>query len=211
MDVTLRAGALKTPDPARPNRSIHALTLPYPGLPSLQLALETSERVFERTVQVGMERPPDRRQRDAWFDVLATQTWRHTDQGTPAPALVLSLSPRNATELLIVVDEGDNRALPITAARLLLPSWRLRFYRPARPLTLLYGRENLARPRYDLALLGPQVMGAEARELVLEPVEGADGGGESLVTPRFFWVGLGIAALVLVGVIVRLVRGGQSP
>jgi hypothetical protein len=157
-------------------------------------------------VQVGVERPADRRRRDPWFDVRAAGGWQHADQDSPPAPLVLPLDPGDATTLLLVIDEGDNRPLPIARARLLLPSWRLRFYKPDRPVRLLYGRGDLAAPRYDLALLAPQVMGAEAREIAADPADTTTAGGPpSFVSPRVFWVGLGVSVLVLLALIVRLV------
>jgi hypothetical protein len=90
----------------------------------------------------------------------------------------------------------------------LLPSYRLRFFRPERTeLRLAYGRDDLPPPRYDLSLLAPQVMGAPAREISAsaEPA----GGGEtspSFVSPRFFWAFLITAVIALLILIVRLVR-----
>jgi hypothetical protein len=83
----------------------------------------------------------------------------------------------------------------------------LRLYHPERPLTLVYGRDDVSLPRYDLALLAPQVMGAEARELMPVPVDAEKPGPvASLVSPKFFWAGLVVAVIVIVGVIVRSMR-----
>ena len=189
------------------NRSTYIVRLPYASLPNATLVLETSGRVFMRTVSAGVERPPDRTRRDTWFETLATKAWAHKTQDLPAPALSLPLGTTRDDAIVIVVDEGDNSALPITKARLLLPSYRLRLYHPGRPLTLVYGREDVSLPRYDLALLAPQVMGAEARELI--PVAADDkkpGSVTSLVSPKFFWAGLVVAVLIILGIIVRLTR-----
>jgi hypothetical protein len=76
----------------------------------------------------------------------------------------------DADELWLVVDEGDNAPLPLVHARLLLPSYRLRFFAPAGGgLRLLYGRDDLEPPRYDLALLAPTLMGAAATEVTAGP------------------------------------------
>ena len=84
--------------------------------------------------------------------------------------MTLAVPQVDATDLWLTVDEGDNAPLPITAVRLLLPSYRLRFYRPAgSTLRLVYGRTDLGAPQYDLALLAPHVMGAEAREVTPRP------------------------------------------
>ena len=86
------------------------------------------------------------------------------------------------TEILLVVDEGDNAPLPLTKARLLLPSYRLRFYHTGNAsLRLAYGRDDLQPPQYDLALLAPRVMGARARE-----VDAAPAGAAAASTRRRF-------------------------
>jgi hypothetical protein len=193
------------------NRSAYAVQLPYASLPSAQLVLETSARVFRRIVQAGVERPPDRRRRDAWFDGSVNAAWGHADQNTAAPALPLPISTGEEREILIVIDEGDNSPLPISSVRLLLPSYRLRFFRPQGPLRLVYGRADLAMPRYDLALLAPQVMGAEAREITASPEDAAASApAPAFISPRLFWIGLGVAVLVLLAIMGRLVRGTAS-
>ena len=193
------------------NRTVYAVTLPYPRLPSARLVLETSSRVFERHVQVVVERPADRGHRDSWAELRAAVLWQHASEETPAPAAVVPLSLGSEGELRIVVDEGDNRPLEIARAQLLLPSWRARFFSPSQPLWLLYGHDALPPPRYDLALLAPRVMGAEARELEAAPEESPDApAARPLVTPRMFWTGLGAAVLALLAVIVKLVLAGSS-
>jgi hypothetical protein len=194
-----------------PNRSTYLLKVPYGNLPPSRIVLGTSAGVFKRHVQLAVQRPPDRSRRDRWLDTLASATWLHAERADAAPALTLVVPQVDATDLWLTIDEGDNAALPITAVQLLLPSYRLRFYRPAgSTLRLVYGRTDLAAPQYDLALLARHVMGAEAREVTLLP-EAASAPRASLISPRAFWVFLSVAALVLVGVIVRLVRGTGSP
>jgi hypothetical protein len=193
---------------ARTNRSSYRLRLPYANLPSARVVIETSARVFQRLIQLAVERPPDRNRRDAGVEVIAATSWAHVDRDEAAPALVLPLAQMDATELWLSVDEGDNSALPITGVRLLLPSYRLRFYRPARSaLRLVYGRSDLPAPQYDLALLAPQVMGVEAREVTAAAESGSNtAAGHVFISPRGFWVFLSVAVLVLIGLIVRLTR-----
>ena len=75
---------------------------------------------------------------------------------------------------------------------------------------MVYGRDDLQPPQYDLALLAPRVMGARARE-----VDAASAGStprsstESFASPRIFWVVLTGAVLVLLGLIVRLLRTSE--
>lgn len=200
-----KASELKS-EPGR-NRSVYAVTLPHANVPSMQLVMETNSRLFVRTINVGVERPPDRRRRDEWFDRFAAAPWQHTDASQPAPPLTLNLDSRPERDLLIVVDEGDNAPLAIAKARLLLPSYRLRFYRPAGALRVVYGRKDLIEPQYDLALLSSQVMGAEPLDVVALPADSRPATtAEQLVPARYFWIGLGAAVLVILGIIARLVR-----
>lgn len=193
------------PAPGR-TRSNYRIRLPYANLPSARIVFETSARVFQRGVQLAVERPASRSHRAAWLDAVATTTWSHVDRDEAASALMLPLYRTDSTELWLSIDEGDNSALPITGVRLLLPSYRLRFYRPAgAALRLVYGRNDLAAPRYDLALLAPQVIGVEAQELTAAAESGSGGRARTaFISQRTFWIFLCIAVLVLLGMIVKL-------
>ena len=132
---------------------------------------------------------------------------------TPAPPLTLRVRSLDVRDVLVVVDEGDNRALTMAAPRLLFVP-RLRFYRPAgAPLRLAYGRDNLSAPRYDLALLAPQVLGVAAAEIapagavVAAPAPGTI----ALASPVVFWSVLGVAVVVLLGFVVKLIAKADTP
>jgi hypothetical protein len=193
------------------NRSFYSVTLPYETLPNPQLVIETSDRVFRRTVQIGVERAPDRRRRDGSFDVLSSSVWQHADQTLPAQPLNVAVDRAAATDLLIVIEEGDNRPLALTAVRVLLPAWRVRFFRPDAPLRLVYGHDEMRAPQYDLALLAPAVMGAEALEIEAGAEAPAAAKTTALLSPRVFWIGLGLAVIVLLALIVRLVTSETPP
>jgi hypothetical protein len=209
--LTLEAATSRVPDlaagPGR--RSIYRIRLPYRTLPDSTLVLTTSAGLFRRTVTVGMERPPDRQRRDYYFEPLGTRVWQSVNRAAAPPELTLDLHRLETDALTVVVDEGDNSPLPLREARLLLPSYRLRFYRPAATdLQLVYGRDDLSAPQYDLALLAPIVMGADALEIVAGPETSSmavpDAAG--LTSPWFFWAFLGAAILILMAVLFRLVR-----
>jgi hypothetical protein len=208
----LQAQELKAPAGSR-QRSVYVVTLPFRNLPPATLVVETSARVFQRTVKIGFDRAPDRQRRDPFFDVRAAQTWRHADEQTPSRPFTVRLETMPETEILLALDEGDNAPLPLTKARLLLPSYRLRFYHTgSAPLTLAYGRDDLQPPQYDLALLAPRVMGAQAVEIGAAPVSGTEPSGTpSLASPRTFWVVLSGAVLILLALIVKLLRGQGEP
>ena len=209
LDVERLATPPRTLPPSRSARSVYRVKLPFSGLPASRLVLPTTARVFERAVTVAVEREANERRRDPWLDTIVSTRWMHADQENPSVALTVSLPPMQATDLLVIVDEGDNAVLPIGRAQVLLPSYRLRLFRPgATAVRVAYGRTDLGRPQYDLALLGPQVMGAPALDVALgsEQPNDAAASTATLVSPRLFWAALGVAAIVLVGLIARLLK-----
>jgi len=188
--------------------SVYRVRLPIEGLPPSRLVLRSSARVFTRQVTVGIEHPPDRRQREPWFEPLATSNWGHAHQESLAPDLTLPLRRLDVGEVLVSVEEGDNSPLAIDSARLLLPSYQLRLFRERNAeLRLAYGRTDLSRPEYDLALLAPQLLGAAAIEVVpgAEQLAGPSA-STVLMSPALFWGVLGVSVLVLLTLVVRLVR-----
>ena len=81
---------------------------------------------------------------------------------------------------------------------MLLPSYAIRLFRPAdQPLRLIYGKDAVPAPRYDLQLLAPQVMGRRAEEIGMG-VEQRFGAAATplsaeLVPPAVFWSVLALA------------------
>jgi hypothetical protein len=209
-ELTLEAATSRAPELAgATGRSIYRIRVPYRTLPDSTLVLTTSARLFRRTVAIGVERPPDRQRRDHYFVPMATRAWQGINRESAAPMATFDIRHLDADALTVVVEEGDNSPLPLTGARLLLPSYRLRFYRPASTdLQLVYGRDDLSPPQYDLALLTPIVMGAEALEIVAgaETASPSVPQAASVISPRLFWAFLGAAILVLMAVLFRLVR-----
>ncbi len=189
--------------------SFYRLRLPYANLPAARLVLTTSARVFRREMGILLEKNPANERQEPWTHRIASATWNHADPDTPAPPLLLQLTSMQTTEALLVVEEGDNSPLPLESASLLLPSYRLRFFRPAgASLVLYYGDSNLEAPRYDLALLASHLIGEAAEEITFGtenvPVSGqaAKYAGQTIV----FWVILLLAIVVLLALIARLVR-----
>jgi hypothetical protein len=203
--LTTRPAAL---GPSRVSQTVYRIAWPYAGLPSPRLVLSTSARVFKRPIHIAAEHEADRRHRDPWIETLATTTWVHADQDTPAPALVMSLPTLEGKQALLIVEEGDNAALPIGVARVLLPAYRIRLFREReRSLRLAYGRTDLAPPSYDLALLATRVFGVSAVEVSPGPErEERAGSAAGVFSPRLFWGILIGAVIVLLGLIARLIR-----
>jgi uncharacterized protein DUF3999 len=217
IDLTIApASDIRAPELQKNNggrqRTVYALDLPHASLPPATLVIETRGRLFQRSVSVGIERPADRHRRDPWYDVIATATWRHSSDSQAARPLTLPIQSLADTSLRVVIDEGDNAPLPVSAVRLLLPSYRVRFYQPAgSSLRLLYGRDDLQAPQYDLALLATSVMGAPAAEARMSAAAGRASAADAIVSPRTFWIVLSGAVLVLLALIVRLIRSSTTP
>jgi hypothetical protein len=206
--------AVKLPPPERvttgrdpSTRSRYRIRLPYAGLPASRLVVQTDSRVFDREVELQMtpSAADDPRARSGHVTIAAA-TWRNTDPELPAAALSMDLPALRVGELSLVIDEGDNAPLPLREATLLLPAYRLRFFRDAStPLTLLYGRSDVSAPRYDLALLAPRLLGAPAQDVAASAER--ETSNVTGVTPTIvFWCALALAVLALVVLIARLLR-----
>lgn len=157
--------------------SLYHFALPYRG----KLELTTSARVFERTVSVGRSR----------------SFWSSADPDRPAPPIDLDCRTSDAD---VIIDDGDNAPLPIASAKLLLPSYALRFNAPGGPLTLLYGAP-IAAPHYDIALISDRILAQPARTMVvLRPAARTETHPER----RIFWIAIVVAVLVLLVVLGRL-------
>jgi hypothetical protein len=186
--------------------SYYRLRLPYEGLPASRLVLQTSARVFQRRVGILIEKDPHDPRHEAWSASVAEAAWKHGDPETAAPPLVLQLPSLVTSEALVMVEEGDNAALPLGPPKLLLPGYRLRFFREDEGnLSLLYGNRDLPAPRYDLALLAPRLVGAAALEITPGP-ESAPTGESGTMPRRIFWLVLTLATAALLVLIVRLLR-----
>ena len=189
--------------------SIYRLKLPHAGLPPARLVLRTSARVFERDVQAYVEPAPDepRRRKGDAPRLVASASWRHADPDSAAAALTLQLPTLPGAELLLAVAEGDNSALPLASAELLLPSWHVRLFRPGPgELRVVYGHHALAPPRYDLALVAPSILESPARETALAGEQEHARSQTEVLRPRAFWALMLGAVVVLLGLIVHLVR-----
>ena len=76
---------------------------------------------------------------------------------------------------------------------------------------MVYGRGDIEPPRYDLALLAPQVLGVAAREVnpaaeeagpALQPNKAV----VALLSPRLFWGVLVLCVVALLGLLTRLLK-----
>src|SRR5690606_21228834 len=93
---------------AHDTSSRYRLELPYDGLPPSRVVLETSARVFDRTVLIWEIRTgegaaePLRRH-------LSQRRWMHADPALPALDLVIDLPQLSGRKVEIEIEEGDNQ------------------------------------------------------------------------------------------------------
>jgi hypothetical protein len=189
-------------------RSVYAVAFPRPVIPACDLLLSTSARVFDREVSLLVRGDPRRRRPAAEWNTVAWESWRHGDPDVPAPPLVLHLPTLHVADARLVVDEGDNEALPFGTPELRVRSYRLRFMREdAGEMWLLYGRAGLSAPRYDLALLASRLRTEAASEVFADeeplPASGTAIGPRSRAV---FLVALVAAVAGLLFLIARLLR-----
>jgi len=187
----------------------YIVNISYSELPSSRVVFTTRARVFQRPVTLGVIVPAADR-RPAEFSRLDGATWTHADQSTAAPSLTFALPDARRGDLYLLIEEGDNQPLPIEKATVLLPSYALRLFRqPDLALRLIYGRDDIQAPKYDLQLLAPQLMGRRANDVVPGPEQQFSPGAQDTaptVSPAIFWSALALAVVVLLGLVVRLIR-----
>ncbi|HVT46082.1 MAG TPA: DUF3999 family protein [Thermoanaerobaculia bacterium] len=184
-------------------RSLYRIRLPHETIPGpARLLLRTPARLFTRRVTLAV---PQDDGRDGQKVISAAQ-WTHAEPESDAAALVVEIPLDRLRELVLGIDEGDNPPLDLLPPRLLLPSYRLRFFYPAgSQLTLHYGDPQLAAPRYDLALLSSRLFSLPAHEIrpaseraALLPAKPS--------ASRFFYAALCAVVLVLLVILGRMLR-----
>ncbi len=189
--------------------SYYRLRLPFASLPAARLVLTTSAHVFRRDVGIVIEKNPANDREEPWTHRVASATWMHAEPATPADPLFLKLPSLETADAMVVVEEGDNSPLPLDSASLLLPSYRMRFFRKAGDdLILYYGLGGIEAPEYDLTLLAPHLIGAAAEEISFgSGSASADRQAAAYSTSTIvFWAVLGVAVIVLSMLIARLIK-----
>lgn len=174
---------------------------PISGTPASLLELSSDEPRFERSLTVELVSRAEFRE--------VTSSW--TGTAHPKAMLRIELPPTEAHELRVKINEGDNAPLPLSSIALRTPSIALRFYHPgAEGLSLLYGNELIAAPRYDLALNAKSILALDVPTLHAEPEHRTAPPPAAAPTGRaggnLFVIALGIVALLLIVLLGRLLR-----
>jgi len=191
--------------------SRHRLELPYPGLPLTDLACTVTGATFQRTVTLYEEGVPGEGRR-----VIAGGTWERREAQPGTARFMIPLRGARRGPLVLEIDEGDNAPLPLDGCEIRWQSPRLLFKAPpGKDLALLFGNDNVAPPRYDLALAADEMLAADARPAILATGEDTLRGKSALALPAgwgggVFWGALVLVVGILIAVIAKLLPEGKS-
>jgi hypothetical protein len=198
--------------PGAPVISRYRVHLPFDSLSGARLVLRTSARVFQRRVHIEIPLNENQRRGPGAAIAESPAEWAHAMQETPAQPLSLNLPRTGKDDIMLVIEEGDNSPLPLDAPNLLLPGYQLRFQSDGTGgLRLMYGRQDIATPRYDIALLAPRLVGVPATEVSMASEGNALTPPTNAIPVRVFWGALIAAVLVLLVIVARLVRAEPAP
>ncbi len=205
----LAAGLTPAPDPPQPRLSRWRLALPQPRLPLNRLTAAVSTPLFRRDLRLledveDARGPVSRR----W---LGQASWSQTpDHRTAVFVLALNQTPETDT-LWLETDDGDNPPITLADVRVYYGVTRLLFKATAEaPVFLYYGNRQAAAPRYDLSLVGAQLLAADKAgaepgdEQALPGASFADTIALAGRSGALFWGMLALVVIVLLVVIARL-------
>jgi hypothetical protein len=140
--------------------------------------------------------------------ILGSARWVRTASDPRRPLRVSLAKPTQATVVLHIAD-NDNALLGVAAVAAEVALRRLDFvFGPEDHLLLLSGNTSVEAPHFDLSLIAEQVLSSPAEAAQLgTPQEQAAAPRE---TPKWFWVFVLAAAVVLVLVLGRVLRQAPS-
>ncbi|MEQ1851927.1 MAG: DUF3999 family protein [Chthoniobacteraceae bacterium] len=205
-------------DPKKPRLSRWSLKFPQPALPLTRFACASATPLFERELRLWEEVHDERG--DKHPRELGRATWRRTP-GDPVRECIFEIAQRPLTDtLLLETDNGDNAPLDLAAVRAWHPVTRLAFKAApgaGEPLQLYYGNQKASRPRYDLALMAPQLFAAEKSIAALGAEEGGKKSAWLAAEPLSggsriaFWAVLALVVGTLLFILARMFPRADSP
>jgi hypothetical protein len=197
------------PDNKRPKVSRWKITLPYARLPVSRLTATALTPLFQRDLQLYEEVADNRGNESRRWLGSAAWTQRPESRGRLF-TLAFRMPPESDT-LLLETDNGDNPPLALGKIELHYPVTRLLCKTTdLQPFALYYGNPQTSAPRYDLSLIGEQLLAADKSVPVLGAEESLKGNSLAQVIALagrggvVFWIGLAAVVAVLLVVIARL-------
>ncbi|MEI6211965.1 MAG: DUF3999 family protein [bacterium] len=179
------------------------LTLTSRREPLTQLMLDTSSRNFSRRAELQIPRGDGLR--TEWQTIAQTTLSTIAFQSFSEQHLTFDFGVQRQRQYRIVIHNGDNPPLTVTGVQSCGISQRLVFLNNgAKPLRLVYGREDVRPPEYDtVSVMAAIRNGSQLIPARLGPLEGASGAARGfswkrvLNSPVFFGVAVIIAVLAL--------------
>lgn len=215
-DVLTDYGAMPFEVEARPGEKQTVVTLVTRREPLTELRIDTSSRNFSRRARLQAARPNG--VRTDWLPVAETTLSAIAFRSFSEQHLVFGFAPQRHARYRIVIDDGDNPPLAVTAVRARGITQRLVFlYGGGDPVKLVYGGADIPRPQYDTAsVLASIRKGSRLVEARLGP-PAAVGARRALSwrrvlnSPVFFGAAVVAAVLALGAMLYSAVkRGGDA-
>jgi hypothetical protein len=201
--------ATPAPEAKRPQLSRWRLGLPRPRLPLVRVSAAVSTPLFQRQMRLYEDLEDDRGSTARRW--LGEATWSQTPgRRTAVFSMTLNQAPETDT-LWLETDNGDNPPITFGEVRAYYAATRLLFKTATEsPVFLHFGNPRAATPRYDLSLVGAQLLATDKAVAVLgagEAMKGSSFADAMTVVGRGgipFWGMLGLVVIVLLVVIARL-------
>ncbi|MBP6863640.1 MAG: hypothetical protein KBC32_00050 [Candidatus Didemnitutus sp.] len=196
-------------DARRPAVGRWTIALPHARLPLRALVFRSPDPLFQRTLRV--HETITTRRGDTYERALGQATWTRTPDTAATDTFTLALETAPETKLLTLeIDNGDNPPLQLGALQATYPVVRLVFKGQAgETLTLHAGKPGATAPRYDLALVGRQLLAADRHpaRLADAATPATDRAAPLLASLRggvAFWIALAVVVVVLLVVVAKL-------
>lgn len=197
------------PDARRPAVGRWTIALPHARLPLRALVFRSPDPLFQRTLRV--HETITTRRGDTYERALGQATWTRTPDTAATDTFTLALETAPETNTLTLeIDNGDNPPLQLGALQATYPVVRLVFKgQTGETLTLHAGKPGAAAPRYDLALVGRQLLAADRQpaRLADAATPATDRAAPLLASLRggvAFWIALAVVVVVLLVVVAKL-------
>ena len=204
---TMQLKLAKDSDPKRPTVSLWRATMPLDGLPVTQITLSSPTPLFDRALEVWSKSKDQ--MGNEYRTHLGSTHWTKQAGGKNGE-LVMSLSFARLPEVFFIeTDNGDNPPIEIESVQAQhAVSVVVAKITDSAPVFLYYGNNLAYAPRYDLQLVRAELLSAQQQNATLgtEKVLRAEvkSASDSSVGSPWFWVALGVAIIVLLWVVARM-------
>ncbi len=204
-----------TNDAKDPRLSRWTIRLPQSHLPITRLRCTARTALFQRDTTLYEELRDENGEK--YRHNLDNASWTQTPERKSRDFFLTLERPPQSDTLFLETHNGDNPPVELEQFQLCYPATRVLFKAgPADPVFLYYGNPQVASPRYDLNLVGGQLLAADRRAA-------SSGAEEQLRKPSWrenqipgqgvvvFWGILALVVVVLLAVISRLLPKSPPP